>query len=137
MKRINEMREVGASFSSSSSFFRLRRSPSRGARLACEADLEHKAKVTTDRTSENSVESPSSTSGGRSVGVVEYSAARNFCGLSLELSARTVINNETVLPKAAETAGIMKPRLSLGVVSEASPRRAATKPLERRVVSKQ
>jgi hypothetical protein len=64
-------------------------------------------------------------------------AARNFCGLSLEVSARTVINNETVLPKAAETAGIMKPRLSLGVASVAFPRRAVTKSLERRVVSKQ
>ena len=64
-------------------------------------------------------------------------AARNFYGLSLELSAIAVINNETVLPKAAETAGIMKPRLSMGIASVASPRRAATKSLERRVVSKQ
>lgn len=63
--------------------------------------------------------------------------ARNFFGLSLELSARTVMNNETVLPKAAETAGIMKPRLSLGVASAAAPRCAATESLERRVVSKQ
>ena len=136
MKRINEMREVGASFSSSSSFFRLRRS-SRGARLACEADLEHKAKATVDRTSANSVGSLSWTSGRRSSGGVEYIAGRNFCGLSLDLSARTVMNNETGLPKAAETAWIMDPRSSLGVASVASPRRAATKSLERRVVSKQ
>ncbi len=60
-----------------------------------------------------------------------------FCGLSLELSARTVINNETVLPKAARTAGIMLPRLNLGVASADCPRRAATISLERRVVSKQ
>jgi hypothetical protein len=60
-----------------------------------------------------------------------------FYGLSLELSARTVINNETVLPKAARTAGIMLPRLNLGVASADCPRRAATISLERRVVSKQ
>jgi hypothetical protein len=135
MKRINQMREVGAS--SSSSFFRLRRSPSRGARLACEADLEHNAKATTDGTSANSVEWLPSTSGGRSSGAAEYIAGCDFCGLSLDLSARTVINNETVLPKAAGTAWIMNPRLSLGVASVASPRRPATKSLERRVVSKQ
>lgn len=93
MKRTNQMQDATHSFPS----LRLRRSPSRGARLA----------------------------------------ARKFFGLSLELSARTVMNNETVLPKAAETAGIMKPRLSLGVASAASPRCAATESLERRVVSKQ
>jgi hypothetical protein len=42
-----------------------------------------------------------------------------FCGLSLELSARSVINNETVLPKAAVTAGKMILRLNLSVASAA------------------
>jgi hypothetical protein len=63
--------------------------------------------------------------------------ARVFCGLSLELLARAVISYETVLPKAARTAGIMIPRLNLGVASADSPRCAATISLERRVVSKQ
>lgn len=62
---------------------------------------------------------------------------RVFCGLSLELFARPVINNETVLPKAAVTAGKMIFGLNLGVASVGSPRRAATISLERRVVSKQ
>jgi hypothetical protein len=67
----------------------------------------------------------------------ELIANRVFCGLSLELCARTVIDSETVLPKAAKAAGKMLPRLNLGVVSAASPRCAATISLERRVVSKQ
>jgi hypothetical protein len=62
---------------------------------------------------------------------------RVFCGLSLELSARTVINSETVLPKAARTAGKMLPGLNLGAASAALPRCAAAISLERRVVSKQ
>ena len=60
-----------------------------------------------------------------------------FCGLSLELFARPVINKETVLPKAAVTAGKIILRSNLGVASAAPPRRAATISLERRVVSKQ
>jgi hypothetical protein len=44
---------------------------------------------------------------------------RVFCGLSLELFARPVINNETVLPKAAVTAGKMILGLNLGVASAA------------------
>jgi hypothetical protein len=44
---------------------------------------------------------------------------RSFCGLSLELFARPVMNNETVLPKAAVTAGKMILRLNLGVASAA------------------
>src|ERR1700744_5110472 len=42
-----------------------------------------------------------------------------FCGLSLELFARPVITNETVLPKAAVTAGKMLLRLNLSVASAA------------------
>jgi hypothetical protein len=42
-----------------------------------------------------------------------------FCGLSLELSARPVMSNETVLPKAAVTAGKIILRLNLGVASAA------------------
>jgi len=42
-----------------------------------------------------------------------------FCGLSLELSARPVMNSETVLPKAAVTAGKIILRLNLGVASAA------------------
>jgi hypothetical protein len=70
-----------------------------------------------------------------STGVLEYKP--DFCGLCLELFARTVINSETVLPKAAGTAWKLMPRLNVGVASAASPRRAATISLERRVVSKQ
>lgn len=44
---------------------------------------------------------------------------RVFCGLSLELFARPVMNNETVLPKAAVTAGKMILGLNLGVTSAA------------------
>jgi hypothetical protein len=44
---------------------------------------------------------------------------RVFCGLSLELFARPVTNNETVLPKAAVTAGKIILRLNLGVASAA------------------
>ena len=62
----------------------------------------------------------------------------DFCGLSLELLARADMDNETVLPKAVKTAGIiMTPRSYLGLASDAIPRRAATISLERRVVSKQ
>jgi hypothetical protein len=61
----------------------------------------------------------------------------HFCGLSLELSARAVMNNETVLPKAVRTAGLLMPRSDLGLASDAFSRRAATISLERRVVSKQ
>jgi hypothetical protein len=61
----------------------------------------------------------------------------DFCGLSLELSARAVNNNEAVLPKAVKTAGLMMPRSDLGLASDALSRRAATISLERRVVSKQ
>jgi hypothetical protein len=70
-------------------------------------------------------------------GVLEYYATDHFCGLGLELFARTVINSETVLPKAGGTAGKLMPRFDVGVASAASPRRAATISLERRVVSKQ
>jgi hypothetical protein len=45
--------------------------------------------------------------------------ARLFCGLSLELFARPVINNETVLPKAAVTAGKIILGLNLSVASAA------------------
>jgi hypothetical protein len=44
---------------------------------------------------------------------------RVFCGLSLELFARPVMSDETVLPKAAVKAGKMILRLNLGVVSAA------------------
>jgi hypothetical protein len=70
-----------------------------------------------------------------SIGGLEYKP--DFCGLSLELFARTVMNSETVLPKADGTAGKLMPRLNVGVASAASPRRAATISLERRVMSKQ
>jgi hypothetical protein len=60
-----------------------------------------------------------------------------FCGLSLELFARPVITNKTVLPKAAVTAGKIILRLKSERGQRGSPRRAATISLERRVVSKQ
>ena len=44
---------------------------------------------------------------------------RVFCGLGLELFARPVMSNETVLPKAAVTAGKMLLRLNLSVASAA------------------
>jgi hypothetical protein len=62
---------------------------------------------------------------------------RVFCGLSLELFAGSVMNSETVLPRAVKTAGLMMPRLNWRYAGDASPRRAATISLERRVVSKQ
>jgi hypothetical protein len=67
----------------------------------------------------------------------ENEAPIHFCGLSLELSARAVMDSETVLPKAVKTAGILMPRSDLGLASDALSRRAATISLERRVVSKQ
>jgi hypothetical protein len=99
----------------------------------------------------SSSSSSSSTSVGRSEGVLEYwsvgvlaaavddenEAPIHFCGLRLELLARSVMSSETVLPKAVKTAGLMNPRLNWGYASDASPRRAATISLERRVVSKQ
>jgi|HubBroStandDraft_4_1064222.scaffolds.fasta_scaffold138223_2 hypothetical protein len=72
---------------------------------------------------------PAGRSRGRSTG--------DFCGLSLALSARAVNNNETVLPKAVKTAGLIMPRSDLGLAGDALSRRAATISLERRVVSKQ
>ena len=44
---------------------------------------------------------------------------RVFCGLGLELFARPVMNNETVLPKAAVTAGEIILGLNLSVASAA------------------
>jgi hypothetical protein len=90
----------------------------------------------------SSSSSSSSTSANRSDGVMEYwsvgiQTSIHFCGLRLELFARSVMNSETVLPKAVKTAGLMNPRLNWGYASDASPRRAATISLERRVVSKQ
>jgi hypothetical protein len=61
----------------------------------------------------------------------------DFCGLSLELYARSDIGGKTALPKAVKTAGIMMPRLTQGYASDDLPRRVATISLERRVVSKQ
>ena len=62
---------------------------------------------------------------------------RVFCGLSLELFARPVITNETVLPKAAVTAGKIITQIESERGQRGSPRCAATISLERRVVSKQ
>ena len=97
------------------SFFRLRRSSFGGARLACEADLEHKAKATADKLYCSSFN--------RSNGVLECRSdvieKRRFFGLVLELFARPVITNKTVLPKAAVTAGKIILRLNLSVASAA------------------
>ena len=86
--------------------------------------------------------SSSSTAADRSEGVLEYwsvgvQRTHDFCGLSLELSARAVNNNEAALPKAVKTAGLMMPRSDLGLAIDALSRRVATISLERRVVSKQ
>lgn len=62
---------------------------------------------------------------------------RVFCGLCLELFARPVMNNETVLPKAAVTGREIDTQIESGRGQRCSPRRAATISLERRVVSKQ
>jgi hypothetical protein len=62
---------------------------------------------------------------------------RVFCGLGLELFARPVITNETVLPKAAVTAGKLILRLKSERGQRGSPQRAATISQERSVVSKQ
>ena len=101
-----------------SSSFRLSQRSCCGARLACEADLSgrhYKAWATADKLS--------STSGGWSNGVLERRSdgieKRPFCGLVLELFARPVITNKTVLPKAAVTAGKMILGLNLSVASAA------------------
>lgn len=70
-------------------------------------------------------------------GPVRAASRPDFCGLSLELFARSVMNSETVLPKAVKAAGIMMPRLTQGYASDDLPRRVATISLERSVVSKQ
>ncbi len=59
---------------------------------------------------------------------------RDFRGLSLELFARSVMNSETVLPKAVKTAGLNNAPIEWGLRQR---RLAATISLERRVVSKQ
>ena len=130
MKRTNQMQHGTPSPS------RLRQRPVCGACLASsvakamkdkrEADLsgrQCRAQASSRRTSASSVESLSSNSATRSDGVGEYWSVviqkPVFCGLSLELCARPVINNKTVLPKAAVTAWKTKPRLNLGVASAA------------------
>ena|ERR1700730_4717516 len=64
----------------------------------------------------------------------ENEASIHFCGLSLELFARSVMNSETVLPKAVKTAGLNNAPIEWGLRQR---RLAATISLERRVVSKQ
>ena len=94
-----------------------------------------------DITASFSLSSSSSASFNRSDGVWEYWGDEIqkpvFCGLGLELFARPVITNETVLPKAAVTAGKLILRLKSERGRRGSPRRAATISLERSVVSKQ
>jgi hypothetical protein len=115
MKRIDQEQDTVASFSSSSS--------SSTAADRSDGALEYwPARIATR-----------SVAGG-SVGIQRY---RHFCGLSLELFAGSVMSSETVLPKAVKAAGLMMPRLNWGYASDASPRRAVTISLERRVVSKQ
>ena len=64
----------------------------------------------------------------------ENEASIHFCGLSLELFARSVISSETVLPKAVKTAGLSNAPIECGLRQR---RLAGTISLERRVVSKQ
>ena len=64
----------------------------------------------------------------------ENEASIHFCGLSLELFARSVISSETVLPKAVKTAGLSNAPIEYGLRQR---RLAGTISLERRVVSKQ
>ena len=120
MKVTNQIKDAGASFS------RLRQRRCRGARLACEADLSGRhygAWASSDRTSASSVEPLSSTAFNRSNGAREcWSDGIEkpvFFGLVLELFARPVITNETVLPKAAVTAGKLILGLNLSVASAA------------------
>lgn len=47
----------------------------------------------------------------------------HFRGLSLELFARSVMNSETVLPKAVKTAGLNNSPIEWGYASDASLRR--------------
>jgi hypothetical protein len=90
----------------------------------------------------SSSSSSSSTAADRSDGVLEcwstgvlgYSATDHFRGLSLELFARSVMNSDTVLPKAVKTAGLNNAPIEWGLRQR---RLAATISLERRVVSKQ
>jgi hypothetical protein len=114
MKRINQEQDIVASFS------RLR-SPIFGARLACEADFSAgviiEPQASSGRTSASSVESLFSSSALFNRSDVIQNPV--FCGLSLELFARPVMNYKTVLPKAAVTAGKMILGLNLGVASAA------------------
>lgn len=64
----------------------------------------------------------------------ENEAPIHFRGLSLELFARSVMNSETVLPKAVKTAGLNDAPIEWGLRQR---RLAATISQERRVVSKQ
>jgi hypothetical protein len=140
MKRIDQEQDTVASFS------RLRKP----RELAT-----YRPEASSGRTSASSVESLSSfPTAAASTPTLQYSNAPSlrptevedddeneapihFCGLSLELFAGSVMNTETVLPKAVKTAGLMMPRVNWGYASDASPRRAAMISLERRVVSKQ
>ena len=73
----------------------------------------------------SSFSSSSSASNGRSNGNLTCwisrirSPYRDFCGLSLELFARPVMNTETVLPKTAVTVWKKILRLNLSVASAA------------------
>jgi hypothetical protein len=58
-------------------------------------------------------------SSGATMGGVGAHSGCVFCGLSLELFARPVMNDETVLPKAAVTAWKIILRLNLSVASAA------------------
>jgi hypothetical protein len=131
MKRINQEQNRVPSFSSSSSTSANR---SDGVLEYWSVGIQ-----TSENWAQSKVASPYSAShiginNNRTSGS-SFLPVRFFRGLSLELFAGSVMNNETVLPKAVKTAGLMMPRLNWA--SDASPRRAATISLERRVVSKQ
>jgi hypothetical protein len=61
----------------------------------------------------------------------------DFCGLSLELFARTVMSSETVLPKAVRNSWGNYTPTEIGRRKRRTSTTAATISLERRVVSKQ
>ena len=135
MKRIDQERNSVPSFSSSSS------SSTSANRSDGVMEYWSVGIQTSENWAQSKVASPYSAShiginNNRTSGS-SFLTVRVFCGLSLELFAGSVMSNETVLPEAVKAAGLMMPRLNWGYASDASPRRAVTISLERRVVSKQ
>jgi hypothetical protein len=122
MKRIDEIQSAVASFScSSSSLSSTWFDRSNGVLEYWSDDIRSIQRSEFEQRIE--VVSRRGVAAGTTVGRTEDRFYRVFCGLGLELFARPVITNETVLPKAAVTAGKVILRVNLSVAS-AAPRDA-------------